>query len=151
MSEPARRSGLQYADEDAVIADVQRLRRGYAKGGTWSLAQMCCHLDRAVKARMQPGPHGPNTPEQDARRELIRDVLASGKLPNGIQAPGAMQPPADCGGDAVDSFIATMKTFKAFKDPIAPHRLFGHLPDADHRKLNLIHCAHHLSYLTPTG
>ena len=61
-----------------------------------------------------------------------------------------MTPPPVCGDDAIDSFLATLERFKKFPGPIAPHRLFGHLADADARKLNLIHCAHHLSYLTPT-
>ncbi|MEO6434293.1 MAG: DUF1569 domain-containing protein [Tepidisphaeraceae bacterium] len=146
---PSRRENLRYADEDAVIDEVKKLRRGYEQAGSWSLPQMCYHLDKAVQARMHPGPFPPNTPEQDARRDVVRQVLATGKLPPGIQAPDPMLPPADMSDEAIEAFLATMEKFKHFPGPIAPHRLFGHLSDPDARRLNLIHCAHHLSYLTP--
>lgn len=149
MSEPTRRE-LSFRSEDDVIADAENLRRGYAKTGAWSLPQICWHLEKGVRLRMAPGPHPPNTPEQDGRASLAKQVLASGKLPK-LDAPEPMQPPPDAGDAAIDSFISVLREFKAFPGPIAPHRLFGHLPEADARRLNLIHCAHHLSYLVPTA
>jgi hypothetical protein len=74
----------------------------------------------------------------------------NGYLPDGITAPDAMQPPADAPQSAIDDLIASLKQIKAYTGEIAPHRIFGHIPDAEARRLNLIHCAHHLSYLTPT-
>jgi hypothetical protein len=134
-----------------VIADVQRLRRGYKRVGAWSLPQMAWHLNQAVLARMKPGPHAADTPEQTARRPLLQHVLMmNGYLPDGISAPDPMVPPADAPESAVDDLIASLKQLKAYRGEIAPHRLFGHIPDAEARKLNRIHCAHHLSYLTPT-
>ena len=145
----ARREGLRFADEDAAIADIEQLRRGYARTGGWTLAQICWHLDKTVNLRMQPGPHPANTPEQDARRPMYEQVMASGKLPKGIVAPDAIVPPADAGDEAIDACIATLRRFKAFAGPVAPHRLFGHMSDADAHKQNLIHVAHHLSHLVP--
>lgn len=147
----AGRRQLNFNSEDEVIAEVDRLRRGAAQAGAWSLAQMCAHLDKSVQFRMQPGPFPPNTPEQDGRQEQFRGIMASGRLPDGISAPDTMMPPPDCGDEAIDAFIATLTKFKSFPGPIAPHRLFGQLSDPDARRLNLIHCAHHLSYLTPTA
>jgi hypothetical protein len=146
-----RRRQLSFNSEDEVIADVQRLRRGCVQHGGWSLPQMCAHLDKSVQSRMRPGPFPPNTPEQDAREPQFRGILVSGRLPDGIAAPDTMMPPPQCGEDAIDALLATLTTFKRFPGPIAPHRLFGQLSDADARRLNLIHCAHHLSYLTPTA
>lgn len=145
------RRELNFNSEDDVIAAVSELRRGYAQAGGWSLPQMCAHLDKSVQFRMQPGPFPPTTPEQKARASQLRKTLASGRLPDGIVAPDPMMPPADCGDEAIDAFIATLTRFKTFPGPIAPHRIFGELSDADARRLNLIHCAHHLSYLTPTA
>lgn len=147
--QPARREGLQYADEEAVIADVQALRRGCVRGGAWSLPQACHHLAKAVRARMQPGPFPDDTPEHIARRDLARQILASGKLPDGITSPENMLPAAEAGDEAIEALIAALRELKAFPGPIAPHRIFGRLSDADARRLNLIHCAHHLSYLSP--
>ena len=145
------RRQLNFTSEDDVIADVQRLRRGYTQAGAWSLPQMCVHLDKAVQFRMQPGPFAPETPEQTAKKSLVPGILASGKLPDGIKAPEPMIPPADCGDESIDSFLATLEKYRRFPGPTAPHRIFGMLAEPDARRLNLIHCAHHLSYLTPTN
>jgi hypothetical protein len=146
----ARREGLQFKSDDDVIAEVNRLRRGYTQAGAWSLPQVCYHLDKATQLRMQPGPFPPTTAEQAARREQLHNVLATGRLPEGLQAPSPMQPPPGCGDAAIDAFIVTLERFANFPGPIAPHRLFGQLIDADARRMNRIHCAHHLSHLTPT-
>ena len=148
MSDGRRR--LNFNSEDEVIADVKRLRRGYTQAGAWSLPKMCAHLEKSVRYRMQPGPFPPNTQEQDARGAMFEQIMVSGRLPDAIEAPPTMLPPDDCRDEAVDVFLAVMEEFKRFPGPIAPHRLFGRLSDSDARRLNLIHCAHHLSYLTPT-
>lgn len=143
---------IRFESEDAVIADVERLRKGYAQHGGWTLPQMAWHLNQAVLARMNPGPHAPDTAEQKARQPMLQHVLAmNGYLPDGITAPEPMQPPKDAPESVIDDLIASLKRLKAYKGEIAPHRLFGHIPDAEARRLNLIHCAHHLSYLTPTA
>jgi hypothetical protein len=74
----------------------------------------------------------------------------NGYLPDGITAPDPLVPPTDAPESSIDDLIASLTQLKAYKGEIAPHRLFGRIPDADARRLNLIHCAHHLSYLTPT-
>jgi hypothetical protein len=145
------RRDLSYANEDDVVADVENLRRGHVRLGGWTFEQICWHLEQGVRYRMAPPPHAANTPEQDARAGVLKQVLASGKLPNTIVAPDPMVPPANPGAQAIDAFIASMREFKAFPGPIAPHRIFGHVSQPDARRLNLIHCAHHLSYLVPTS
>jgi hypothetical protein len=145
------RRDLSYANEDEVIADVGNLRRGHVRLGGWTLEQICWHLEQGVRYRMAPPPHAANTAEQEARAGVLKQVLASGRLPGNIVAPEPMVPPKDPGAQAVDSFIRSMREFRDFPGPIAPHRIFGKIPnEADARKLNLIHCAHHLSYLIPT-
>jgi hypothetical protein len=154
MNEPtqtaSRREELRFANVADVIADVQQLRRGYGQTGNWSLPQICWHLETATRLRMTPGPFPANTPEQDARRERLREILATGRLPSGIDAPAPAIPPSNVDESAIDSLIATLTRWDEYTGPIAPHRLFGNMPEADLRKLNLIHCAHHLSYLVPT-
>ena len=149
---PAKRRKLRYTNNAAVVTDVTNLRKGYVQHGGWTLGQICWHLAAAVRTRMAPVPQPvpANTPEQDARRPMVEKVLATGELPTGIPSSDAMVPPADAGEAAVDDFIAAIEEFDKFSGPIPPHRLFGTLPDADARKLNLIHCAHHLSFLEPT-
>ena len=148
---PTRRVALRFETEDDAVADIQRLRSGYTKVGAWSLNQICWHLDTAMQFRMRPGPHEPNTPEQDARRSMFEEVLATGRLPSGIASPSVVVPPADVGDDAIDGCIATLQKFKTFAGDFAPHRLFGHMPADVAHKQNLIHVAHHLSHLVPSS
>ncbi|MCC6424161.1 MAG: DUF1569 domain-containing protein [Phycisphaerales bacterium] len=147
----SRRQTLKFNTEDDVIADVQKLRKGYQQAGAWNLPQVCWHLNVSVQTRMKPGPFPPNTPEQDARKAQIQQILAAGRLPDGIPAPEASVPPPDAGDAAIETLLASLQTFKTFTGRIPPHRIFGNLNDADARKLNLIHCAHHLSYLSPVS
>jgi hypothetical protein len=143
---------LGYADEDALAADVKALRRGYTQAGNWSLPQICYHLTAALKSRMHPGAHAPgNTPEQDARRPMLAEVFRTGRLPDRLPAPAETVPPTNLGDDAIDTYLATLEQWKSFRGPIAPHRIFGYLNEPDARRHNLIHSAHHLSYLTPTS
>jgi len=84
---PGRRL-IRFASEDDVIADVQSLRKGYKRVGSWSLPQMAWHLNQAVLARMKPGPHAADTPEQTERKPLLQHVLAmNGYLPDGNVDP----------------------------------------------------------------
>lgn len=145
----ARREGLRYTDEDAIAADVQALRHGYTQSGLWSLPQVCWHLEQTIMARMQPGPFPQDTPEQTARRGVMDQALATGRLPDGVKAPDAVVPAPELQDDAIDSFLATLRRFRDYTGPIHPHRLFGHLTNGEAHKLNLVHCAHHLSHLTP--
>lgn len=145
---PERRE-LDYDDFAALRADVERLRRGHQRSGNWSLAQICWHLDHALIAAMKPTTYQPNTPEQDARREVLEEVLRTRRLPKGIVAPPDLVPPANVPDTAIDSFLETLARFERHQGPLAPHRIFGNMPMEDRRKQQLIHAAHHLSYLTP--
>jgi hypothetical protein len=145
----SRRQGLIFSNEDAVIADIRSLRRGYSKTGAWSLAQVCWHLDATSKGRMAPGPFPDDTPEQQSKKDLLKQILVTSQLPT-VTAPERVIPPADAPDSAIDALIDTLTQLKAFAGPMAPHRIFGRMSDADARRLNLIHCAHHLSFLVPS-
>jgi hypothetical protein len=136
---------------DDAIADVRTLCKGYAQAGNWTLEQVCWHLNFATRMRMKPGPFEPNTPEQDARAPIFAKVLAEGKLPPGLVAPDTMVPPTDADSSAVTQLVDALEKLKSFPGPFAPHRLFGHMSDADSRRQILIHAAHHLSYLAPNA
>ncbi|HEX3358858.1 MAG TPA: DUF1569 domain-containing protein [Tepidisphaeraceae bacterium] len=144
------RRELQFSNTSELKSDIQKLRKTPHKQlGNWSLAKTCWHLETAIRLRMVPGPFPPNTPEQNATRPRLEEILSSGQLPSGIQAPDPAVPPADAADASIDTLLATIDRFDSYKEPFAPHRIFGNLTDAEVRKLNLIHCAHHLSYLVP--
>jgi len=143
------RPNLGFDTIDDAIADLHRLRDGYAQGGNWTLAQVCWHLNVATRARMRVGPFEPNTPDQDARAPVFAKILAEGRLPEGLVAADTMVPPADADPTSVAQFVEALERLKAHPGPFAPHRLFGHMNDDDSRRQILIHSAHHLRYLLP--
>ncbi len=144
------RRELKFSNSAELKSDIQMLRKtAHAKLGNWCLAKTCWHLETAIRLRMVPGPFPPNTPEQDASHARLQTILSAGKLPSGIQAPAPALPPDNTTDASIDALLTTLDRFDSYKDPFAPHRIFGHLSDAEARQLNLIHCAHHLSYLVP--
>ena len=144
------RRTLRYADEIELAADLNRLRHGYTRAGTWSLPQICWHLAKATEYSMRPGPFPEMTPEQIAARPKLDRILSGENLPSGLTAPEFLAPPADCTEGEIDRLMTAMYAAKAFPGPFAPHRLFGTLTTDEARKLRLAHCAHHLSHLIPT-
>ncbi len=145
-----RREGLRYNTITDAINDIHNLReRGYRQAGNWTLEQNCWHLDVVTKTRLKPGPFPPNTPEQDAKKDMFAQVLATGQLPPGLESPDEFVPPSDADATAVTAFLETLEKVKTHVGPFAPHRRFGHMSDDDSRKQILIHTAHHLSHLVP--
>ncbi|HYE20218.1 MAG TPA: DUF1569 domain-containing protein [Tepidisphaeraceae bacterium] len=146
---PSRRH-LRYANLDELNADVRRLREhGYERCGTWSLEQACWHLNRIMRSMMRPGHRSPNTPQHDAARPMLLQVMESEMVPSGIEAPEMVRPPAEVPASAVDEFLETNEALKAFAGEFATHRLFGNLSNDEILKLHLIHSAHHFSHLVP--
>ncbi len=146
----AERRQLQFANEEDVIADIERLRRGCERAGQWTLPQVCWHLSKSAEFSMRAGPFPEPTPEQIARRPVLDQVLGGAPLPSGLTALEAFQPPVDCSESEIDRLQEVMKAAKSYPGPFAPHRLFGPLTPDEARKLRLAHCAHHLSHLIPT-
>jgi len=144
----SERRKLNFADTDAVAADIRRLRGGYTQNGNWSLPQICWHVEAILKFWMRPGPHAPAKPTAEQVLRL-KNIFASGQLPDGINAPEGTSPKEKTPDSAIDSLLLKLEEFKNFKGPFAPHRLFGEIDPADFRRLNLIHCARHLSFLSP--
>jgi hypothetical protein len=144
------RRDLNFNNADEVIADVKNLRKGWKPTtGQWTLPQICWHLDVAMRGGMTPNPGASDTPEQSAMKPRLVAVLQSGKVPTGVKAPERATPPADVGEVAIDAFLATLEKFKTYPGPFGPHRLFGVVTDDQMRRLQMIHCAHHLTYLNP--
>jgi hypothetical protein len=148
---PQRRS-LSFSNFDQIAEDVRRLRRdGYVKAAQWSLPQTSHHLDLSLRWSMRPGPFPAETPEQQASTPRLQQILASGRLPDGIQTADHMLPALDAGDAAIDSFLATLKRYGEYEGELAPHRLFGRRSRDELRQLVRIHCAHHLSHLVPAA
>jgi hypothetical protein len=144
----SERRKLKFADTDAAAKEVERLRKGYTRTGEWSLPQMCKHLDMAIRYSMKPAPERKNeiTFLQWVQLKLI---LAFGRIPSGIYAPKRIIPPDDTPDSAIDEFLVALQEMKEFKGEFAPHPRLGKLKRRQYVRLHLIHCAHHLGFLTP--
>jgi hypothetical protein len=110
---------------------------------------MCWHLNQVTSYFIsgKPPTASPAPPDGPKRLEAI---LATGQIPDGIESPAHMLPPADAADSEVDNFIATLERSKSFNGPYPPHRLFGPLNPEQGRTLILMHAARHLSFLVPT-
>ena len=148
-----RRRRLTFCDCDEVIAEVQRLRStGYTRAGRLDLAQICTHLADSCDGYV----HGFNIQGPWYMRRLLapivrRIVLTFNWIPTGIRLPDGFMPRS--GGDP-DAAIARLRTkleeLDAHHGACAVHPFLGRLTLDEYRKLNLLHCAHHLSFLIPT-
>jgi hypothetical protein len=148
---PGRRT-LDYRDFEAIDADVARLVEGSTTAGAWTLGQILHHLASVttrVLAAPVDGPHDTSLRVPPERRD---EVLATGRLPEGIPLPAGLGQPEDVdpreGARLLHEALAAMASAAG---PLAPHRVFGPLDRDQWLRLVCVHCAHHLSFATPTG
>jgi hypothetical protein len=148
---PRRRLGLKFASASAMIADVERLRRGYAKTGRWTLPQIAWHLARAYPRPLTRLATMPDLSDaQRARQERWDYYIAHGHPPIGFNAPDELVPPADLDDGEVDRLIETLQELDAVASPFVVAAA-GAMPIERARGFLLAHGAHHLSYLLPTA
>jgi Protein of unknown function (DUF1569) len=148
---PGRRS-LQFNSIDEIIPEVERLRRGHTTVGAWSLAHICGHLASVIQATLEAPAPPPGTPVPSTwfSPEKRDEILASGRLPEGLPLPDALVSfQAQGEQEEVDRLRAALAAFEASPGPVAPHRFLGPLTKDQWRLLHRIHCAHHLSFAVP--
>ena len=150
-AEPKKLRAVDYADEDACIADVRRLREGWRNGGAWSLAQACWHLEVPVSYSMRPPATIELTPQQQKFHAFLERTIESGWPSSGGNAPAEMVPPADAGPEAIDAYIAALGRLQAYDEPYVDAFLFGPVATAKFRRFMLAHAAHHLSFFEPAA
>lgn len=154
----AQRRALRFASFDEVIRDVEQLRRaGYEKAGTWELAQVAGHLTAWLTFPLDGFPR-PILPIRILMAVLratigpreLRKILESGTMKAGGPTMPETVPAA--GGDeatAVDRLTRALTRFQAHQGPVHASPFFGPMTSEEARRLQLAHCAHHLSFLVP--
>ncbi len=149
MMTPGRRP-LSYDSLDDVISDVERLLEGHSTVGNWSLAQICCHLATVMRRVVDMPASTPHDPSLWVGEERKKQVFDSGMLPEGIQGPPQVMPTETLGErDEAEGLSQAIDHYKASPGPVIPHRFLGPLSKAEWDRLQLIHCAHHLSFAIP--
>ena len=153
---PAARRKLTFSTLDDVSRDAEMLlEKGYDKAGNWDLSQVCGHITDWMTFPITGFPKPP-LPIR-IMLGLVRNTLGKGMfrkyLANGMPAgkptmPQSVHPPGDEKA-AVAKLVAAVEQFKAYTGPIHPSPLFGAMTKAEAVQLQMVHCAHHLSFLVP--
>ena len=155
MNEPRRK--LSFTDLDQDTEDARRLlTAGYQSRGKWDLAQVCAHLNDWMCFPMDGYPPAPLPVrcilwmiKVTFGRRQLKTVLSDGfrdSLPTMPATVHAADENTDA--EAVDQLAATIDRFKSFDGPFYASPIYGDLTPEQHLKLQLAHCAHHLSFLS---
>jgi hypothetical protein len=143
---------LQFKDFAEVRAEVARLQHGgYQKLGQWDLAQVCDHLTYFIQGSLDGYTFRvPWLLKVLFGRFVLRRILRKRRMKVGIPTPQKPLPPA--GGDeaaAVERLKQMLDRLEAHQGELHSSPFFGYLTPQQWRDLHLIHCAHHLGFLTP--
>ncbi|WLD13611.1 DUF1569 domain-containing protein [Planctellipticum variicoloris] len=156
MTAPNSRRELHFESLDDVLRDVESLQAGGCESlGRWELSQTCLHLADWMQFPLDGFPRQP-APIRGllwllrhtiGRRQFQR-ILATGRMPAG--GPTMPETVHVSGGEdaaAVERLRHAVARFEAHTDSLHPSPLFGPMDHNQARRLQLIHCAHHLSFL----
>jgi len=151
------RRKLTFATLDEVVVDAENLQaKGYEKAGNWDLSQVCLHLADWMSFPMDGFPKPP-VPirlmlwalRNAMGKRILRKIMAEG-MPVGSQTmPQTVHQQGSDPVGAMAKLKETAERFKAFTGTLHPSPLFGALNKDEATKLQLVHCAHHLSFLVP--
>jgi len=158
MPETIQRRALHFDDLDEVARDVEQLQAmGYTQAGNWDLAQVCGHLADWMSFPLDGFPKTGCMVgsmlwllQVTAGKGWKRKILETQRMEAGKPTMPQTVPPE--GSDeraAVQHLKETIGRFKAHKGEVYPSPLFGTTTLEEATKLQLIHCAHHLSFLVP--
>lgn len=150
---PDRRK-LLFDTFDQVIADIEQLRdKGYEKVGNWSLAGNCWHLrllfDQAMDGFTTDLPLFLK-PFKLFAPKLLEKSLRERSIPANQPTLKVWRPSDDLDDQTeANALIASIQRYQQHTEPLHPSPLFGKLDRETWDKLQLNHCAHHLSFLLP--
>lgn len=155
--QPKRRS-LTFHDLDDIVRDIETLRaKSYDAAGQWNLTQVCRHLEEWMRFPLDGFPRMAwplrmifSVVRSTFGKKALRNVLAKGAMPSGKPTlPQTVAAPDGDEAQAVADLSDLVRRFKRHNGPVHPSPLFGAMDLATATRLQLIHCAHHLSFLVP--
>jgi hypothetical protein len=149
MSIPTRKLNLR--SEDDIIAEVNRLRKGYRKTGNWSLPQISWHVGTLIDKYLAPPVSATPTPDETTKKVGFVDaMLKTRQSPPGFEAPPQLVASPDLTDAAVDHFIESLKKMKTYAHPLVGMGPCGPVKIEEFRQVHCVHAEHHLGFLTPT-
>ena len=148
-----KRRQLEFGDFEEVIADVEQLQRdGYERVRGAGLGQTCAELSAAIDDSMR------ETQQRDLwfyrviARYCLRRALRQGRIPECFHASDDLDShrPDEKYPDAIAEYKTMIQRLQnTYEFP--PHPTYGKLPSETWEQIHLLHAAHELSYLVPTG
>ena len=146
---PGRRT-LRYASFDEVMPDVERLLGGHETVGRWTLAQICRHLADVLRRHVDLPATTRFDPSDRVSEGQKRRMLEDGILPEGIPGPPGVVPGETRGErEEAEGLRAAIAHYRASPGPAIAHRIFGPLTREEWDRFELVHLAHHLSFVRP--
>lgn len=147
----SKRRALAFTSLDDVMPDVERLLAGHVTVGRWTLAQICHHLELALRLSMDGVPVKYPWPVRRLFGPLARQLMFwRGRIPEGVRVPGLYlpRPGLDAPREA-GALRGTIDRFGSFVGRFDEHPLLGRLSPEQWRQFHCLHCAHHLSFALP--
>lgn len=158
MSNSLARRQLMFNNLDDVARDAERLLAGgYEKAGNWDLAQVAGHLAEWMRFPVEGFPKAPApiravfwVLRKTIGRKKLLTYIETKSFPVGKPTmPETVPPPGGDPRDAVEKLRQSVKRLKAYAGPIVPSPLFGNMTKDEAVAMQLVHAAHHLSFLVP--
>ena len=152
------RRPLVFNDLDEVVRDAENLQaKGYEKAGNWDLAQCCTHLSEWLRFPVEGFPKAPApiravfwVLRKTVGRKKLLTYIDTGSFPAGKPTmPQTVPPPGGDPREAIEKLRRSVNRLKEYTGPIVPSPLFGPMTKDEAVRMQLVHCAHHLSFLVP--
>lgn len=150
---PATRRDLDFRTLDQFEADVVNLQaNGYEQTGNWNLGQMAEHLYKVITFSLATDApiKLPFIVRLLGRWIMKPKVLKSRRFPDGRTAPGPLAP-KDNPDEArsVKRLRSAIDRIRTHEGNFPKHPILGNMSNEDWVQFQLIHAAHHLSFLVP--
>lgn len=153
-----QRRKLKFNDWQQVQADLQQLLKSdYVAAGKWNLEQIAKHLNDWISFPVLGFPKQPlpircvaAVLRNTVGPGMFRKMLRSGEMPAGNPTlASTVHERSESDAAAVAELERSIARFRDHQGTIFPSPLFGPMDKATAEQLQMIHFAHHLSFLTP--
>lgn len=154
----ARRENLRFLKLSEIADEVQRLRsKGYVKTGKWDLSQICEHLADWMTFPIDGFPKGPwivgfllSIIRVTQGKTLYKRIIQNqGMASNGPTDPKTVYASTSDSDSSITRLLKAIDRFEGYRGPLHPSPVFGALNYDEALALQLVHSAHHLSFLVP--
>jgi len=160
MSGTPQRRPLVFNDLDEIVPDAENLlARGYEKAGNWDLAQVCGHVAEWLRFPVEGFPKAPApiramlwVMRKTIGRKKFLGYITERTFPAGKPTmPQSVPPPGGDPREAIEKMRRSVNGLKEYTGTIVPSPLFGAMTKDEAVRMQLVHAAHHLSFLIPKG